>query len=326
MTSSGDTYTSFAQEYDPKAKVKQTLHIYCRLCRRIFPVSFKPRPEKRLRCVCGHETAIAEFDVFKSDTRARDFAKLYEKLYRAAKDALREAKLPLPPSGKLPTIRDGLDDSDFMSFRDDDPEDISDIRASYVGEGSEVRGDEAREREHELREAVESAGDDPLAKHDALTQLVEHLYCVRHVDKTAMDRFDAACREDMLLAPAVVDQAKKRMRSGSKARVTFASFKHLAIVLEEEKDLEGALEVCESAIKLGLKGYDDRAASLAKRLGKTRKKKTGTGHQPLRKSGSSYGKLRALAPDDEPPQGLASSDASIPLGEEISSLDGFDDD
>ncbi|MEZ0229150.1 MAG: hypothetical protein ACAI25_11035 [Planctomycetota bacterium] len=331
---SSEGYTSFAQEYDAKAKSKQTLHIYCRLCRRIFPVSFKPRPDKRLRCVCGHECAIAELDVFKTEARAKDFAGLYEKIYKAAKDALRAANFPVPPSGKLPQIRDGMDDpSDILDVNDDDPEDMSDIRSSYVGEGSDVRGDEAREREHELREAVEAAGDDVLAKHEALSQLVEHLYCVRHVEKTAMDRFDAACREDMIIAPEVVAEAKRLLRAGKKVRISFSSFKHLAIVLEEEDDLEGALEVCEAAIAVGLKDYDDRAKALKSKLGKS-SKKSNASRDGFRKSGSSVGKMKAL-PSEEPPRGLGSSDEMkkknrpssserIPSDDEIIHLD--DDD
>lgn len=328
-----DGETSFAQEYDPKSKVKQTLHIYCRLCRRIFPVSFKPRPDKRLRCVCGHECAIAELDVFKTEPRAKDFAGLYEKLYKAAKEALRATGLAVPPSGKLPQIRDGMEEpSDILNVREDDPDDMSDIRSSYVGEGSDIRGDEAREREHELREAVEAAGDDVIEKHNALSELVEHLYCVRHVEKTAMDRFDAACREDMLIAPQVVEEAKRRMRAGQKLRVSFSSFKHLAIVLEEEDDAEGALEVCEAAIAVGLQGYDERAKALRALLAKSKSKKSGGSQAGFRKSGSSVGKLKAL-PAEEPPRGLAGSSSeerraasSSSSSEGIGTLEGLDDD
>ncbi len=302
---SNETETSFAQEYDAKSKKKQTLHIYCRLCRRIFPVSFKPSPDKRLRCICGHESAIAEFDVFKTEARARDFAALYEKIFKAAKDALRAANFPVPPSGKLPQIRDGMDDpSDILDVNENDPDDMSDIRSSYVGEGSDVRGDEARQREHELREEVEAAGDDVLARHEALSALVEHLYCVRHVEKTAMDRFDAACREDMLIAPEVVAEAKKRIKAGKKVRISFSSFKHLAIVLEEEGDAEGALEVCEAAIAVGLKDYEERAKALRAKVGKPQRKSSAS-REGFRKSGSSVGKLKPLP--DEPPQGLAGS-------------------
>ena len=53
---------SFAQQYDPNAKEATRLFLYCRLCRRTFPVTFRPRPTKRLKCLCGHETAVAEFE------------------------------------------------------------------------------------------------------------------------------------------------------------------------------------------------------------------------------------------------------------------------
>src|SRR5581483_7986784 len=123
-----------------------------------------------------------------------------------------------------------------------------------------------------------------------------------HVEKTAMDRFDAACREDMALAALVVEAAKQRMKAGHKVRVSFSSFKHLAIVLEEEDDLEGALEVCEAAIAVGLGGYDERAEALRQRLARAQKKnakKSGGSKEGFRKSGSSVGKLKAL-PAEEP--------------------------
>ena len=43
----------------------------------------------------------------------------------------------------MPEIRDGMDDpSDLVQVSDDNPEDMSDVSSSYVGEGSDVRGDE----------------------------------------------------------------------------------------------------------------------------------------------------------------------------------------
>ena len=265
--------TSFAQEYDPKTKTAETLHIYCRLCLRVFPVHFKPRPDARLRCVCGHEEPVARFDVFKTDKRARDFEALYAKIFKAAKDALRAANLPIPPSGKLPIIKDGMSDmSDIQAVRLDDPEDSSDIASSYVGEGSDARGMEADEKESELREAIEAA-EGVIERHEALTELVEHLYCIRHIDEGARERFEKACREDIDLAPEVVREAKRRKRSGSPARVAFSCFKHLALVLEEEKDLKGALAVVGAARKIGLPGYDDRAAELERAVSQRAKAK-----------------------------------------------------
>jgi hypothetical protein len=261
-----DEVSAFSQEYDPKAKDPASLTIYCRLCRRIFPVTFKPRPQSRLRCLCGHEAPLSELDVFQGEGRARDFASLYEKLYQAAKQALREANLPVPPTGRLDMIRDGDEPpSDVSHPSEDNPEDQSDIASSYVGDGSDDRED-AREREHELRASVDAATD-VLAKHDALSELVEHLYCIRHTGEDVLARFLAACREDMALAKVVVKEASRRKREGKRVRVTFTSFKHLAIVLEDEGDAHAALSVCEKAMALGLKGYDERAARLKSAVG-----------------------------------------------------------
>src|SRR5262249_27163597 len=135
------------------------------------------------------------------------------------------------------------------------------------------------------------------------------------------------CREDMIIAPQVVEEARRRMRAGKKTRLSFSSFKHLAIVLEEEDDLEGALEVCESAISVGLQGYDERAGELRTRLARRKKKKSEDSREGFRKSGSSVGKLKAL-PKEEPPHGLAGSSSEERRRAATSepSLEGLDDD
>jgi len=257
--------STFNQEYDPHAKTATRLTIYCRLCRRIFPVTFKARPQARLRCLCGHEAPLAELDVFGSEDKAKEFAGLYEKLYQAAKQALRDANLPVPPTGRFSKIRDGEDPPSDIASVSASAEDMSDITSSYVGDGSDER-ENAAEHEAELREAV-SAAKGVLARHDALTELVEHLYCIRHTEGGVLERFVAACREDMALAKDVVAEATRRKKAGEKVRVTFSSFKHLAIALEDEGDPAGALAVCEAAKALGLGGYDERATRLRSALG-----------------------------------------------------------
>lgn len=259
-----ESATSFAQQYDPRAKTPERLFIYCRLCRRVFPVTFRPRPQARLRCLCGHESSLAELDVFRDEAAAREFAGLYEKIYRAAKRALADARIRVPPSGKLPQIRDGAPEPSDIVLRDGHPEDMSDIASSYVELEENEGSGAAAERERELqRDALEA--EDELARHAALSDLIEFLYVRRYKSEGARDRMVAACREDIEIAPRVVALAKERRRTGREARISFTSFKHLSIVLEEDGDLDAALEVVNAARRLGLKGYDERASRLRAR-------------------------------------------------------------
>ena len=254
----------FVQDYDLGRQ--QELFIYCRICRSTFPVVFKPRdPSVRLRCLCGREGPLAELDVFRTEREAREHAAFYEKVYRAAKDALREAGLPLPPSGKYRRIEDVEEDSQFESYYDP-AGDESDVADAYVEqEESDASPAGARGRLAEFAARLADA-EQPIERHDVLTELLEWAYCRRQLDPRARERFRAACREDMELAPAVIRAAKERLRAGGKLRLSFSSFKHLAIDLEEEDDLEGALSVVERAAELGLKGYAERAKRLRRQL------------------------------------------------------------
>lgn len=254
----------FVQDYDVGAK--QELFIYCRLCRRIFPVMFKPRPTVRLRCTCDHEAPLAQLDVFRSERAAREHATFYEKVYQAARSALREARIPLPPSGKFRL-------SDFMApgtvtSADTPDEDASDIRSSYnepsdesdvTPAGVSARLDGFIARLDEARE--------PFARHEALSALIEWAYVRRHRDSRSRERLLAACKEDMSLAPLLVEEARRRLRTGGeRVRLSFTSFKHLVLIHEEEDAVHEALAVAERAAKLGLKGYAERAAELRARL------------------------------------------------------------
>lgn len=255
----------FVQDYS--VGQQQELFIYCRLCRRIFPVVFKPRPTVRLRCTCGNEAALQELDVFRSDRAAREHAAFYEKVYQAAKSALREAGVPLPPSGKFKL-------ADFMTggtitSADTPAEDESDIRSSYVGADSEsdITPETVSARLDGFGARLAGATD-PFALHEVLSEVIEWAFVRRHHDPRARARLLAACEEDMELAPALVTGARQRLRdSGERVRLTFTSFKHLVLVHEEDGALDEALAVAERAARLGLKGYAERADDLRARRG-----------------------------------------------------------
>lgn len=253
----------FVQDYDVGRT--QELFIYCRLCRRIFPVQFKPRPTVRLRCTCGHEAPLVELDVFRTDRGAREHAAFYEKVYQAAKTALRDAGIPLPPSGKF-RLADFMEPGTVTSA-DTPDEDESDIRSSYrepsdesdvTPAGVSARLDRFIARLDEVQE--------PFSRHEALSELIEWAYVRRHRDSRTRERLLAACKEDMALAPILVEEARRRLKTGERVRLSFTSFKHLALVHEEEDALREALAVVERAAKLGLKGYAERAQELRARI------------------------------------------------------------
>lgn len=258
----GASDEGFVQEYEVGRT--QDLFIYCRLCRSTFPVKFKPRPAVRLRCTCGHEAPLLELDVFKTEAAAKEHAVFYEKVYQAAKSALRDAGVPLPPSGKYRLV----DFSEPGSVPAGDPlDEESDIRNSWVeldddGSDTSPRAVAARLAEFDARLAEAGSEEE---RHDVLSEVIEWAYCRRHLSDRCQQVFVGACREDLALAPALIEAAKKRLRAGGKARLSFTSFKHLAIALEEDGDIPGALAVVEQAIGLGLKGYEERRAALKDR-------------------------------------------------------------
>jgi hypothetical protein len=254
----------YIQDYDLGRQ--QQLFIYCRMCRSTFPVAFKPRTKKvKLRCLCGHEAPLGELDVFRSKADVDEHAAFYERVYRAAKDALRDAGIPMPPSGKYKRVEEVAEDSGFTSFQSE--EDESDIRWAYQPEDeSEHDAAALRGRLSELEEEIRGAGD-LMQRHEALSRLVEWAYCRRHFDEAVYTRFRHACIEDIKIAREVTQEARRRKKRGEQVRLKFTSFKHLVIDLRENQDYEAALRVMERAAALGLKGYAEKAQRLRARIG-----------------------------------------------------------
>jgi hypothetical protein len=253
----------FIQDY--VLRKKQHLFIYCRLCRTTFPVSFKPKSRRvRLRCLCGHEGPLGELDVFRSDKEAKEHAAFYQKIYRAAKDALIDAGLQMPPSGKYRQVEDVEADSGFTSVYS--PSDESAIRDGYFEvDESEVTPAVIASTLADFDDRLEDAGD-LVERHEVLTELLEWTYCRRYFDNDVRARFREACLEDMRIAKSVAKEAKRRKKAGDPVRVTFSSFKHLSLDFEDDGEYERALEVVLRAHKLGLKGYAERAVILRRRM------------------------------------------------------------
>lgn len=255
----------FAQDYELGRQ--QELWLYCRLCRRTFPVEFRPKSrDVRLRCLCGHDAPLSELDVFSHEQDAREHAAFYARVHRAAKDALRAAGLRLPPSGSYRQIEDVMADSTIESAHDPD-EDASDVAAAYVErDESDVTPVTVRAGLREFERRLEGAAD-PLDRHEILSELVEWTYVRRYMNDDALQRFLSACREDLELAGDVVAAAKAAARRGAPVRVSFSSFKHLVLHHRDEGELAEAAEVAERAAALGLKGYAQQAVDLRRELG-----------------------------------------------------------
>ncbi|RMG16105.1 MAG: hypothetical protein D6731_07000 [Planctomycetota bacterium] len=253
----------FVQDYT--LGKQQELFIYCRACRSTFPVRFRPRRRSaRLRCFCGHEAPLSELDVFRSQREAEAHAELYERVYRAAKDALREAGLPLPPSGKYARVEDVHRDPEFVSFYSGE-EDESAIRDGYVtGSESDLSPVALRSGLEAFEERL-AACEDVFARHELLSELIEWAFCRRHFDEEIHARFRSACLEDMRLAPKVKEEAKRRKRAGEKVRLSFTSFRHLCLDLEEQEDYAEAARVARAAARFGLRGFRERAERLEAR-------------------------------------------------------------
>lgn len=254
----------FVQDY--RLGKTQDLYIYCRLCRTTFPVSFKPTNRAaRLRCLCGHEGRLSELDVFRTDEEAREHAAFYQKIYRAAKDALIDAGLKMPPSGKYRKVEDVENDSGFASvYREG--EDASAIRDGYFeAEESDISPAVIAATLAGYTERLDGV-EDPIRRHELLTEFLEWAYCRRHFDAQVRERFREACVEDMRLAKRVARAAKRRKKAGDPVRVTFSSFKHLALDFEDDGDYARALEIVRAAQAFGLKGYAERADALRRRV------------------------------------------------------------
>lgn len=251
----------FVQDFD--LGKKQELYIYCRLCRRTYPVMFRPRKtEQRMRCLCGNEAPLTQLDVFRTQKDAEEHAAFYERVYQAAKNALREAGLPIAPSGKFK-----LEELDGEGPTYE--QDASDITSSYLGpiEDSDATSESMEARLEEYGERVRESRNrgDLLAYHDVLTDLIEWTYCRRHKHERVLTWFLKACKEDIALASALVSTARQAARAGRKVKLTFSSFKHLIIHLEEEGSRSEAAQVAEQAAELGLAGYRQRAQELRQR-------------------------------------------------------------
>ncbi|MDF1667634.1 MAG: hypothetical protein P1V97_38205 [Planctomycetota bacterium] len=243
--------SGFHQEYDQSdLKARLKVSIYCRMCRNSFPVTIVTNPRAQVRCTCGHKGRLEEFDVFTSPERMKDFAVFYGRIIGAVKDALRDNNIPLPPSGRYVPYREGF------------AEDESDIRFSYVE--SETHNIDYPTRSKMFSHRLEAIKDDIFDYHKVLTEYIEYSYSHRLTSEDARSDCYRVCHDDIKLVPKLIRESKRLKAEGKKVRLSFSSFKHLAILLEEDEQFKEALSVSRKARKLGLKGYEDRIRRLRK--------------------------------------------------------------
>ncbi|MEZ6185956.1 MAG: hypothetical protein R3F62_13215 [Planctomycetota bacterium] len=259
------TEEGFVQDYD--LGTNQELYVYCRLCRRTFPVRFKPKStDVRLRCLCGEEAPLKNLDVFRTAELAKEHASFYERVWKAAKDALRDAGIPLPPSQKYRRVSDIGRVEEELSQSYNELEDMSDITAAYQDPSSESRPSPERvstvlaEFAERKEEAI--AKKDIFLYHEVLSEEVLWTFERRHFSRKALEAFLEACAEDIRRAKQLIAWAKAQKKRGETVRLSFTSFKHLLRHHESEGELERALEVAEQAVDLGLGQYRQQAEEL----------------------------------------------------------------
>lgn len=238
--------SSFYQEYDEQSREQQSLLVFCRMCRRAFPIKLRaPDPEAKLTCACGHSNPISEFDIFSDQGRLNDFATWYEGVVSAVHDALREANLPVPKTEEPapPPLQ---------------------APPPILEEVAPALPDTYRQEFDALRSRLLSAREDIVRYHNVLSQIIELSYVHRQRGGDARQNCIEACRRDISLVPRIIREVQRRRAAGQTVNLSFHSFKHLVTLLEEDNRFEAALSVALNAQRIGLKGYEERIQRLQK--------------------------------------------------------------
>lgn len=237
----------FYQEYEVGSAAQKVV-IFCRMCRRNFPCRIPGNERARVKCLCGHDGRLAEFDVFESKERAKDFAVWYGRIMGAVREQLEGANFGARP---------GSDSGASSDLIDSVVDGAVDGTADYQQQAASL----------EAQLAAAEAGGDVLEVHEVLTEFIALTYKVRIQISTARKRCVELCRRDIDLVPEILRAGRERQsESGEFPRLAFSSFKHLAIILEEDGELAEALAVSRQAKDLGLRGYEERIDRLQRTI------------------------------------------------------------
>jgi hypothetical protein len=106
-----------------------------------------------------------------------------------------------------------------------------------------------------------------IARHFSLQVLIGQCYRDRDSDPGCRDAAIQACREQIGLAPAVAAAMKASLfRTGLPRHV---GFQQLAVILEKDREFEGAIALCKQARDAGWNGdWEKRIARCERRLGR----------------------------------------------------------
>ncbi len=209
-----------------KPKSNKTFWIYCTECRKFFCVRGRPRPRQKVRCLCGVMGDVRnEFHLFATEKQAAAFAKTHRELIAEVKETL---------------ATDGLL---VVTDRSSSDEANRSLQGSFEDE------------EAPKLAAVEAAGRDAVARHEALNELIEFYDRFRASIPAAREKCVEACKLDVDLTPELIKRAKK---DAGRTKLRFIAFRRLATIYSTGGEVLSAIEVCEQARRLGLKGYEER--------------------------------------------------------------------
>lgn len=121
-----------------------------------------------------------------------------------------------------------------------------------------------------LLEALQSKDDNPLDRHFVYNSLIDLYYKKRDISSDAIENCIEYCLEDIKF---IEDFQKAWEREFGDELPRIPSFERLAIIYEKQGKLEEAIEICQMALKLGLKdstkgGFEGRVKRLQKKLNK----------------------------------------------------------
>lgn len=127
--------------------------------------------------------------------------------------------------------------------------------------------------------ALELTKNDIVERHFVYNQLIDYYFSLRDKEKNALEKCVEYCKEDIKIAPEVLKKMKNDnmwKHHNEKGELEFVppqfpSFKRLAIIYENNKNYQEAIEICEKALKLNLRdgtktGFEGRIKRLERKL------------------------------------------------------------
>jgi hypothetical protein len=234
------------QEYDPTVSDPVRVWVFCRDCRCRLQVRMVPRPALPFACLCGKRGALADFDVLDQEARAKEVAETFEVAYAATKEALSPfmdlQKTRMYNSGEFAALLESEEAAPLEAKKEERfPPQPFESEADFQGQLDT------------LMKALDGAGGDLLARHEALTDVAEFTFARRQLRSAARAFCVRACKGDIDQIRALIAAVSQ---SNPGARLRFPSFRMLITIYEEAGDLKTALRVAKRAQRVGMPGFD----------------------------------------------------------------------